>query len=61
MNKQPKIVSKLINKDDRDVSLGKQYVSIPDLITFLNKYILKYTDLGKLSDAVNYFDMDNDG
>ena len=59
--KQKKIKEKLIENPDRDKTHGDRYVSIEDLLKFLNKYIHKYSDKRVLEDAVNYFDMDKDG
>ena len=61
VNKQTKIQKNLVEKADRDLSKGQNFVHVDDFIKFLDKYIHKYTDTAKLVDAVKFFDMDNDG
>ena len=50
-----------MDSETRDKSQGAQFVSIFDFVTFIKKYIIEYSNKGKLEDSVNFFDMDNDG
>ena len=44
VNEDQKIKDGLVNRAGRDTSKGKEFMSIKDLIRFLEPYIIEYTD-----------------
>mmetsp|Transcript_13576 Transcript_13576/g.23105 ORF Transcript_13576/g.23105 Transcript_13576/m.23105 type:complete len:119 (+) Transcript_13576:16-372(+) len=58
---QQELHKSLIGREDRDLSMGENMLHKKDLVNFLAKYIIEYTDIEKIKEAVNFFDMDSDG
>ena len=60
-NKSTRLEKELVENADRDKTHGDDFISLKDVVKFVEKYIHKYTDDARLKEAIGFFDNDNDG